>query len=392
MLLAHLLDGKRAVVITAPGAPSGVVNGITTALGDAGATVSGQVALSAKFADTSASNLSLLDQLTQRVAPSGLTLANGTPQQQAAQVLASALVSSGSSSGGSSGSGGSAVSGSGSHAGGQPGGPDDPVELLGRPVHHRQRPARPGRDARRHRDPGQRPGRRQLRSGQPGDRVAGAGVRQQAARPPWWPGRPPGRARAAPSRPCGPAGPRTVRPRWTTRMRSAARSLSFRRSPAAERAQAGQLRYPVRRELRGAQPGARPEWLAVRRDQDHRSRRERSNGQRPASCGPGRHGGDRGRGCRAPRTRPSPVTRRAGRNGGRGRTTAASRSRCWRARRRRWPARSRPPPPPGFRPGPAPPWRPPRPAPPRSAVTTTSPDRATGAGSAATSAPSPTAR
>ncbi len=107
VLLSHLLDGKRAVVITAPGAPSAVVNGITTALGDAGATVSGQVALSAKFADTSASNLSLLDQLTQRVAPSNLTLANGTPQQQAAQVLASALVSSGSSSsGGSSGSGG----------------------------------------------------------------------------------------------------------------------------------------------------------------------------------------------------------------------------------------------------------------------------------------------
>ena len=115
VLLSHLLDGKRAVVITAPGAPSAVVNGITTALGDAGATVSGQVALSAKFADTSASNLSLLDQLTQRVAPSGLTLANGTPQQQAAQVLASALVSTGSSSsGGSSGSGGSG--GSSGHA------------------------------------------------------------------------------------------------------------------------------------------------------------------------------------------------------------------------------------------------------------------------------------
>ena len=107
VLLAHLLDGQRVVVITAPGAPAGVVNGITTALGDAGATVSGQVALSAKFADTSASNLSLLDQLTQRVVPSGLTLANGTPQQQAAQVLASALVSSGSSSSGSSGSGAS---------------------------------------------------------------------------------------------------------------------------------------------------------------------------------------------------------------------------------------------------------------------------------------------
>jgi len=113
VLLAHLLDGKRVVVITTPGTPAGVVGGITTALGEAGATVSGQVALSAKFADTSASNLSLLDQLTQRVVPSGLTLANGTPQQQAAQVLASALVSGGSSSGNSSGSG----SGSGGSSG-----------------------------------------------------------------------------------------------------------------------------------------------------------------------------------------------------------------------------------------------------------------------------------
>jgi len=111
VLLAHLLDGKRAVIVTAPGAPAGVVSGISTALSDAGATVSGQVGLSAKFADTSASNLSLLDQLTQRVAPSGLTLANGTPQQQAAQVLASALVSPGAA-GGSGGSGGSGVAGS----------------------------------------------------------------------------------------------------------------------------------------------------------------------------------------------------------------------------------------------------------------------------------------
>jgi hypothetical protein len=96
VLLAHLLDGKRAVVITAPGAPGGVVSGLTTALGDAGATVSGQVSLTTKFADTSAGTLNLLDQLTQRVVPSGVSLVNGSPQQQAAQVLASALLSSGS--------------------------------------------------------------------------------------------------------------------------------------------------------------------------------------------------------------------------------------------------------------------------------------------------------
>jgi hypothetical protein len=81
--------------------------------------VSGQVALSAKFADTSASNLSLLSQLTQKVAPAGLTLANGTPQQQAAQVLASALVSSGSSASSGGGSGGSGRSGGSADSGGQ---------------------------------------------------------------------------------------------------------------------------------------------------------------------------------------------------------------------------------------------------------------------------------
>ena len=122
VLLAHLLEGRRVVVITAPGAPAGVVSGITTALGDAGATVSGQVALSAKFADTSASNLSLLSQLTQKVAPVGLTLANGTPQQQAAQVLASALVSSGPASSSSSGSSSSAPAASGSGGSGGSGG------------------------------------------------------------------------------------------------------------------------------------------------------------------------------------------------------------------------------------------------------------------------------
>ena len=94
VLLAHLLDGKRAVIVTAPGAPAGVVNGITTALTDAGASVSGQVALTTKFADTAGSNLSLLNQLTQQVTPSGMTLANGSPQLQAAQVLASAILSS----------------------------------------------------------------------------------------------------------------------------------------------------------------------------------------------------------------------------------------------------------------------------------------------------------
>jgi hypothetical protein len=115
VLLKNLLDGKKVVIITTPGASASVVNGIKTGLGDAGATVSGQVTLSSKFADTSASNLSLLDQLTERVTPANLTLVNGSPQQQAAQVLASALVSKGSSSG--TGSKGNSGSGPGSNSG-----------------------------------------------------------------------------------------------------------------------------------------------------------------------------------------------------------------------------------------------------------------------------------
>jgi hypothetical protein len=124
VLLKGLLNGKKVVIVTTPGASASVVNGIKTGLSDAGATVSGQVALSSKFADTSASNLSLLDQLTERVTPASLTLVNGSPQQQAAQVLASALISKGTGSGTGSGSGskGNSGSGSGSNSGSNSGG------------------------------------------------------------------------------------------------------------------------------------------------------------------------------------------------------------------------------------------------------------------------------
>jgi hypothetical protein len=124
VLLKGLLNGKKVVIVTTPGASASVVNGIKTGLSDAGATVSGQVTLSSKFADTSASNLSLLDQLTERVTPANLTLVNGSPQQQAAQVLASALVSKGtaSGSGSSSSSKGNSGSGSGSNSGSNSGG------------------------------------------------------------------------------------------------------------------------------------------------------------------------------------------------------------------------------------------------------------------------------
>jgi hypothetical protein len=118
VLLKHLLDNKKVVIITTPGASSSVVSGVRTGLSDAGATISGQVALSSKFADTSASNESLLSQLTQQATPSSLTLTNGSPQQQAAQVLAAALVTKSANSGsGNSGSGSSGNGKSGKNSG-----------------------------------------------------------------------------------------------------------------------------------------------------------------------------------------------------------------------------------------------------------------------------------
>jgi hypothetical protein len=95
-LLAHQLDGQRVVLVTAPGAPSQLAGGVATAVKQAGATVTGQIALQAKFFDTSASTQSYLDSLAQNLAaqvkPSGVALAEGTPAQHAAQVLASAIL------------------------------------------------------------------------------------------------------------------------------------------------------------------------------------------------------------------------------------------------------------------------------------------------------------
>lgn len=91
-LVAHLLDGQRVVVVDAPGAPGQVQTGITAMLAQAGAAITGQVQLQDKFFDTSATTLSYLDQLSQGLKPADLTLTEGTPQERAAQVLASAVV------------------------------------------------------------------------------------------------------------------------------------------------------------------------------------------------------------------------------------------------------------------------------------------------------------
>lgn len=98
-LLSHLLQGQDVVLVTAPGADGPTVSGITTALQQSGATVTGQVSLSPQFFDTSATTQTTLTSLATQLAPAGVTLPTSTaiaqiPGQQAAgQVIAAAIMS-----------------------------------------------------------------------------------------------------------------------------------------------------------------------------------------------------------------------------------------------------------------------------------------------------------
>jgi hypothetical protein len=101
-LLPGLLAGQRVVLVLAPGADGGTTSGITRDLTLAGAKVAGQVQLQNSFFDTAAATQSSLDQLAIKVAPptvtpgyppgQAYTSAQIAGQQEAAQVLAAALV------------------------------------------------------------------------------------------------------------------------------------------------------------------------------------------------------------------------------------------------------------------------------------------------------------
>jgi hypothetical protein len=94
VVLNGLLAGQRLLIVTEPGASASVVSGITTAATDAGATVTGQIALQNKFFDTSATTLDSLNQVNlDMAARAGIALPAGeTYQQQAAQVIASQIL------------------------------------------------------------------------------------------------------------------------------------------------------------------------------------------------------------------------------------------------------------------------------------------------------------
>jgi len=97
-LLARLLEGQSVVILTEPGAQGSVVDGVKQAAADAGATVTGQVALQPKFNDISAANQSSLGSINSLVAGNdGVVLPAGTDsqtvsQQQAAQLIATAIL------------------------------------------------------------------------------------------------------------------------------------------------------------------------------------------------------------------------------------------------------------------------------------------------------------
>ena len=95
VVLHDLLAGQRLLIITEPGAPASVVTAISNAATqDAGATVTGQIALQPKFFDNSDTTLDGLNQITLAMSQAdNIVLNTGTPyQQQAAQVIASEIL------------------------------------------------------------------------------------------------------------------------------------------------------------------------------------------------------------------------------------------------------------------------------------------------------------
>jgi hypothetical protein len=95
VVLHDLLAGQRLLIVTEPGAPASVVTAISNAATqDAGATVTGQIALQPKFFDNSDTTLAGLNQTNLSMAEAdNIALATGaTYQQQAAQVIASEVL------------------------------------------------------------------------------------------------------------------------------------------------------------------------------------------------------------------------------------------------------------------------------------------------------------
>ena len=99
VVLHNLLAGQRLLIVTEPGAPASVVTAISSAATqDAGATVTGQIALQSKFFDNSDTTLAALNQINLAMSQAdGIVLTTGTTyQDQAAQVIAGEILTAGS--------------------------------------------------------------------------------------------------------------------------------------------------------------------------------------------------------------------------------------------------------------------------------------------------------
>jgi len=95
VVLHNLLAGQRLLIITEPGAPASVVTAISNAATqDAGATVTGQIALQSKFFDNSDTTLAGLNQINLAMSQAdGIVLNTGTTyQEQTAQVIAGEIL------------------------------------------------------------------------------------------------------------------------------------------------------------------------------------------------------------------------------------------------------------------------------------------------------------
>jgi len=95
VVLHNLLAGQRLLIITEPGAPASVVAAISdAATQDAGATITGQIALQSKFFDNNDTTLDSLNQINLAMSQAdGIVLNSGTTyQEQAAEVIAGEIL------------------------------------------------------------------------------------------------------------------------------------------------------------------------------------------------------------------------------------------------------------------------------------------------------------
>jgi hypothetical protein len=91
-LLAHLLQGEKVVLVTAPGADSAAVSGITSALRTGGATLTGTISLAPQFFDTDATTETTLITAAGQVAPPQLSTPDAAGAQLAGQQAASKVI------------------------------------------------------------------------------------------------------------------------------------------------------------------------------------------------------------------------------------------------------------------------------------------------------------